>query len=221
MYSPLLQRYHALLWSKALPSGKEFTLTPGRVGSVLVLHHQSQLGSFVLSSDTIANSNRGKLRHFYEQMGSAANAAWHKEGGSIGGRLVFPRNRTDGNQTINQARGTHARIRDRFDLTLEAIRRHYLAEPSPLSETLGRYSDYFELFENFGGFVNFFLLQDLVTDDGAGVDFYIPFENYSTSPLPETFESYQEFRRRQLVFVARRNQRILRSNEVATLDILP
>ena len=44
-------------------------------------------------------------------------------------------------------------IRDRFDLTLECIRRHYLDEPSPLSATLARYADFFGLFGDFAGYV--------------------------------------------------------------------
>lgn len=38
--------------------------------------------------------------------------------------MVFPGNRIDKKMTINQARGCHPRIRDRFDLTVEFIRLH-------------------------------------------------------------------------------------------------
>jgi hypothetical protein len=141
-------------------------------------------------------------------MGAESNRLWHRLGGAIGGRLVFPRNRVDGKQTINQARGTHPRIRDRFDLTLEAIRRHYAGEPSPLSATLATYDDFFALFGNFEGYVEFFLLQDLVETDGT-VKFYGPFEKFTGAVLPSTLPSYEEFRSRQLAFVAARNQRML------------
>lgn len=207
-YSPLLRSYHQRLWSKPLPGGLAFALTPDSVGSALVLRHSSGLGEFVLSSDTLANSNRGPLREYYDAMGEESNLAWHRDGGTIGGRLIFPRNRINGRQTINQRRGTHARIRDRFDLTLEAIRRHYAGEESPLSLTLASYDDFFALFESFEGYVEFFLLQDLVDDSGA-VNFYLPFDGYQLSPLPTSFEKYREFRRRQLEFVASRNERML------------
>lgn len=206
-YSRTLQRYHRLLWSKPLPSGQSFMLEPVRVGSALALRHESQRGTFVVSSDTLANSNKKRLPLFYEQMGAEANAAWHRDGGAIGGRIVFPRNRVDGKQTINQLRGTHHQIRDRFDLTLEAIRRHYAEETSPLTEVLARYDDFFALFETFDGYVSFFLLQDLV-DDGA-VRFYLPFSGFEESPLPRTFEDYVQFRRAQMDFVSARNARIL------------
>jgi hypothetical protein len=35
-----------------------------------------------------------------------------------------------------------------------------------------RYRDFFALFESFRGYVDFFLLQDLVTDDYSGVTFW-------------------------------------------------
>ena len=69
--------------------------------------------------------------------------------------MVFPSNRVDGKMTINGARGFLRRVADRMDLTLESIRRHYRGEPSPLGATLARYADFFALFEDFGGYVDF------------------------------------------------------------------
>lgn len=210
-YSPLLQSYHLRLWDKPLPGGTRFNLSPGRVGSALVLHHRSESGEFVLSSDTLANSNRGACREFYESMGVESNIAWHRDGGTIGGRLIFPRNRVDGKQTINQSRGMHPQIRDRFDLTLEAIRRHYVGETSPLTGTLASYRGFFDLFETFAGYTEFFLLQDLTDGDG-NVRFFIPFDEFGPSPLPKSLEDYRQFRVSQLEFVAARNQRILQAS---------
>src|SRR5207247_1537178 len=51
--------------------------------------------------------------------------AFNAAGYTIGGMMIFPGNRIDGKWTINQARGCTGRIGDRFDLTLECIRRHY------------------------------------------------------------------------------------------------
>ena len=205
-YSPTLQRYHQLLWSKPLPSGIGFDLMAGKVGGARVLRHESDLGVFVLSSDTLANSNKNKLRLFYDRMGADLNAAWHRDAGSIGGRLVFPRNKIEGMQTVNQERGMNHRIRDRFDLTLEAIRQHYASDQSPLTSVFQRYADFFALFEDFSGYIRFFLLDDLVHE--GNVRFYLPFAGYDNSPLPRTFEEYQEFRAAQLAFVAARNRRI-------------
>jgi hypothetical protein len=61
-------------------------------------------------------------------------------GYTIGGMMLFPGNRIGRQMTINGARGFHPRIKDRFDLTVECIRRHYLNVDSPLSATLARYA---------------------------------------------------------------------------------
>lgn len=207
IHSPLLQEFHRRLWTKKLPNGQMFTLVPAKVGSARVLRYQNAHDvDLELSSDTLANSHRNKLAHFYAEMGPESNAEWHRVGGSIGGRIIFPRNRIQGRQTINQRRGTHPQIRDRFDLTLEAIRRLYAGEPSPLHETLSAYRPFFELFEDFDGYVDFFLLQDLVRDNE--IRFFHPFREFGKDVLPRTSEEYRSYRARQLDFVRNRNARM-------------
>ncbi|MEL0627093.1 hypothetical protein V6245_09065 [Salinibacterium amurskyense] len=203
--SPTLQRYQKLLFSKALPSGVMFNLSEKTSGIDHVLVHESDLGTFELSSDTILNSSKGPLKSFYDELPADVNAAWHRS--SIGARLLFPGNQVDGKWTINQARGMTKEIRDRFDLTLEAIRRHYLGESSPLTDVLARYKDFFALFENFDNYVDFFLLNDLVNENGS-VRFYIPFGGFDKPALPATFQEYVVFRNAQLDFLAGRTQRI-------------
>ena len=110
--------------------------------------------------------------------------------------------------TINMARGCHPRIKDRFDLTLECIRRHYLDEPSPLSDPLARYADFFGLFGDFAGYVDFFDLQDLVDHGAAAVRFFMPFEDFAASPLPRTLDAYFVYRQRAIEFIESRNRRI-------------
>ena len=56
---------------------------------------------------------------------------WHKTY-KVGGTIIFPQLRW----SMNQARGCHKRIRDRFDLTLECIRKFYLGESTPLDKAL-------------------------------------------------------------------------------------
>ena len=113
--------------------------------------------------------------------------------------------------TINGARGFHPRIKDRFDLTVECIRRHYRNERSPLSDTLARYADFFGLFKDFRAYVEFFLLQDLVTEDCSPVRFFTPFEDFNTSPLPGSVEAYMVYRQLAVDFIEARNRRILES----------
>src|SRR4051794_34936923 len=118
-YSPTLRRYHKLLWSKALPSGRLFDLHDTVRG--VYLHHSSELGEFVLCSDTVIPSftRRVSLRHVTEQFTEEENEAFRTIGYTIGGMMVFPGNRIDGKMTINGARGcnrkrgpvrSHARV---------------------------------------------------------------------------------------------------------------
>jgi len=54
----------------------------------------------------------------------------------------------------------------------------------------------------------FFLLQDLVTDDGAVVKYFMPFDDLTTSAVPGSLDEYQAYRRLTLEFVEARNRRI-------------
>lgn len=123
--------------------------------------------------------------------------------------MIFPGNRIDGKQTINGARGFTRAISDRFDLTLECIRRHYVQLDSPLATTLSRYSNFFALFDDFRGYVSFFLLEDLIADD-LEVRFFMPFDDFRSSSVPRDVNMYKEYRRRSIEFVEARNSRIQR-----------
>ncbi len=130
----------------------------------------------------------------------------------MGSMIIFPSNRVDGKSTINGARGLNHLIKDRIDLTLECIRRHYNNEASPLTEVLNRYGDFFGLFGNFQGYVEFFLLQDLVAEDFSEIKFFRNFEDFKTPAVPKTLEEYLSYKDLTIKFVNNRNQRILESN---------
>ena len=168
--SPTLRRYHQILWSKPLPSGAIFGLSIS--APRVYLHHRSELGEFFLSSDTVIPTFTlwPAMKPITEQLPEWKNAEFRTMQYTIGGMMVWPGNRIDGKQTINQDRGFQHRIKDRMDLTLECIRRHYLGQPSPLGDTLARYRDFFAFFDDFGGYVDFFLLQDMVTADRSAVN---------------------------------------------------
>lgn len=122
--------------------------------------------------------------------------------------LIFPAKRINGNPTINAIRGMHGWIRDRFDLTLECIRRWYVGEDNPLFKDLDRYKSYLELFVNFKGYIDFFLLNDLIDIDYK-VKFWLPFLDFGiTQPLPRDIKEYREYMINVKVFVEKRNQRI-------------
>lgn len=207
-YSPTLRRYHKALWSKPLPNGQLFLLddtTPG-----VYLHHRSHLGEFFLSSDSVMPTFTRwiAIRPIIEQFPEMDNEAFRTIGYTIGGMMVFPGNKIDGKQTINGARGFNRKIADRMDLTLECIRRHYGGESSPLGDTLQRYGEFFALFSDFRGYVDFFLLQDLVTDDYTEIKFFMPFDDFKTSSVPKHIDTYLEYRRLSIEFIKARNLRI-------------
>jgi len=139
-YSKTLRSYHKSLWSKRLPCGTFFGLEDNVRGHYL--YHQSGLGEFSLSSDAVIPTFKwnGHVKSMIpmNQLEDFDDATY-----TIGGMMVFPGKRIDGKWTINQARGCTRLIGDRFDLTLESIRRHYTDGTSPLSDVLARYSSFF------------------------------------------------------------------------------
>lgn len=213
-HSRSLRDHHQALWEKPLPSGDHFSLTPIDRGRIFRLLHVSSHNRFSLSSDQLITALRKRCRDFYSQFKDAENQAFHRRAQTLGGRIIFPSQQVDGKYTINQARGTHPLIRDRFDLTLECIRRYYAAEDSPLSSTLERYSHFFNLFQDFQGYVDFFLLQDIAQE--GEVQFFLPFDGFRRPALPRDMGEYVQFRDSQMNFVRVRNQRILHYCEQTT-----
>lgn len=206
-YSPTLRRYHQLLWGKPLPDGTPFDLKD--VYPRGYLRHRSSLGEFRLSSDMINRTFRHMRRAqpVVQSVPAEYLNDFGRRGCTVGGTILFPANKLDGKHTINQARGVNRKIEDRFDLTLECIRRHYVGDPSPLAEALHRYAEFFELFGDFGGYVSHFLLQDLVADDGS-VRVFLGDEPFDTPAIPGSVEAYMEYSQRAVDFVEARNRRI-------------
>ena len=211
-YSPTLRRYHRVLLSRPLPDGALFDLDDETPHAYL--HHRSELGEFWLASDSaIQTFTRWiALNPITEQFPAEENEEFRTIAYTIGGMMVFPGNVVDGKQTLNGARGFRRKIADRMDLTLECIRRHYVGQTSPLADTLTRYDDFFALFEDFQGHVDFFLLQDLVVDDYTAVRFFMPFDDFMTPSVPKGVDTYGEYRRLSIEFVEARNRRIDRLN---------
>lgn len=203
-YSDTLHGYHRLLWSKQLPGGEHFILEDGRPVNYLV--HSSRLGQFWLGSDAVVPTFPHKASVLIAMLHDGEHQAFWNLGYTIGGMMLWPSNKIDNKQTINGARGFHPRIADRFDLTVECVRRHYAGEASPLSGVLARYRDYFALFESFAGFTDFFLLQDLL--DGDSVRFAMPNDDFATRPVPQDLETYRCYAECSMEFIHARNERI-------------
>lgn len=208
-YSPTMRAYHRQLWSKDLPTGGTFQLEDVFPRGYLLYRLESL--KIMMSSDTIIRTFRThqKMQHVLTKIPEEERADFSRLGYSIGGMMLFPKNQIDRKQTINQARGRNGKIEDRFDLTLECIRRHYEDRSwSPLAEVLGRYVHFFDLFGDFKGYVNFWLLQDLVTDDYSTIRFFSPFTEFKASGLIQSVEEYIPYREATLNFLRGRNSRI-------------
>lgn len=212
--SPTLRRYHRELWSKPLPNGRVFELSDDKSGAYLF--HKSELGEFSLGSDAITHSykNHKRKKWLTEQIPNEVNELFDI-GSTIGAYIIFPNKRIDGNHTINQARGVNSLIDDRFDLTLECIRLFYSGRESPLYTTLSVYKDFFDLFCDFNSYVNFFLLEDLVTE-GNKIKFYLPFDGFKTRPTFSDISQYLLYKEGVINFIEARNKRIANLNNSPT-----
>lgn len=199
--SKTLKAYHQLLWSKPLPNGETMELEIERgflkwkdmwFGSDSItasfLHYRFPLKEYV--EHNIPNFTKFKEEY------------WHKTY-TIGGSTIFPMVRW----SMNQARGCSMKICDRWDLTLECIRRFYAGEPTPLDKALEKSREFFELFVDFKGYVDFFLLQDCV-DKYYNVKFWLNTPLFVSMPMPKDMKEYLMWIDSQLDFVAKRNKRI-------------
>ena len=208
--SPTLRRYHRLLWSKKLPNGEIMQLTHDNGGYL-------KWGDFELSSDAMINGlfyERAQnsipelkriLRDYDEFVDDFEHRSW-----TIGGEILFPRH----DNSMNQLRGTNPYIKDRWDLTLECIRRFYLGEESPLFKVLDRDRAFYELFVDFKGYVDFFFLQDGVSEDYSNVLFWQDdCELKNTMPLPKSPGEHLVWLEKSLGFVAKRAERMKRALE--------
>lgn len=206
--SRLLQRWHAVLWSKELPDGSSLEWETTEFPCVV---HTSDRGDFRLSSDTIATTH-GRYRavsHLYAALGAAAQDAYECAFYTIGGFLVFPRHP----YSLNQVRGQRGQIADRFDLTLECIRRHYVQGDSPLADVLRVDADFFALFgigpAGFAAYVDFFHLGALV-EGGTVRDLLGTGEvkGFDEPALPQSQDAYARYLDQIAQFVEARNARI-------------
>ena len=219
-HSPTLRAYHKRLWSKSLPKGEHFQLRDD-VGPLEYLVHESSLGRFSLASDTCVPGwtswKRERIASITslvskEELDRYDTLTYH-----MGAMLIFPRNNPgeERGTSMNQDRGTNGYIIDRLDLTLECIRLHYQEKSkpgsvnaNPLADSLNRWADFFELFGDFSGYTDFFLLQDLLTEDGSAVEFFLPFDGFRWWPFPADVTEYAHYRQKALDFVEARNQRM-------------
>jgi hypothetical protein len=207
-YSTTLRRYHKILWNKALPNGEMLDLED--VYPRGYLYHKSAMGEFQLTSDAITHSykNTKRMAHIIENVPTEKVESFFNRGCTIGSYIIFPKNKVKGQHSINQARGCNHKIADRFDLTLECIRLFYADVNAPLSSVFERHSDFFSLFLDFKGYVDFFLLQDLVSDDYSKIRYWLSHDGFEEAPMPKNVDDYLEYRRNTIDFIKARGKRM-------------
>ena len=229
-YSNTLYDYHRELWTKPLPSsnGEEFTL----VKRGKILYHNSNLGAFKLSSDSIGQTYtywKEFARIFEEIRKDAKQKALQEKFFTlcctIGGFIIFPKDEVnysdDPNKpkcaSINAFRGMDRQICDRFDLTLDYIRMYYKNRDrkergrSNMERLLNGLSSFLDLFTDFQGYVDFFLLNDLVESDYSEIKFLCPVHPV----LPNrTVDDYIKYRENLTSFINSRKNKIENNQKI-------
>ena len=204
-YSPTLNAYHRFLWSKKLPNGEVMELKSK--GAPFAFYWKD----FCFSSDTIILEmahlkNKKIIDQVHERFSNFDEYYEHllHRSYTIGSMVIFPVHVN----SMNQRKGTNLRIADRWDLTLECIRRHYAGEESPLSKVIEGDKAFYDLFVDFKGYVDFFFMQDCVSEDYSSVNIWMGDASFAKSGLPETVEDYFRFLIREHIFLDKRNRRI-------------
>jgi len=203
--STTLQKYHKLLWNKKLPNG-EFPILSETDNNGLIL--KTDTYELILSSDTMINPYTGGnwdkkydlsyLKTITEIDGFINTI--HK----IGNYILYPRTKN----SFNQNRGTYPKIKDRFDLSLECIKRYYNDEDSPLRETIQRYNQFFQLFNNFESYCEYYFLEDLTNETFTEINYFLPFNNFKEIPVPKNADEYRLYMNKATEFINNRNKRI-------------
>jgi hypothetical protein len=207
----ILRNWHKILWEKCLPDKNIiFTLVEKDNG----LYHNSDLGEYYLTSDSIINtySRHTSIADIINQVPQEEKDDFFHIACRMGAYILFPGNRIGKSLTINGARGFNRKIADRFDLTLECIRLYYNGEINtkinPLGNVINRYDNFFKLFKNLKGYCDFFLLQDLTLDSYSRVNFFLPFNGFNLKQRPSSVEEYYIYKEKSIDFVNKRNIRI-------------
>ena len=86
------------------------------------------------------------------------------------------------------------------------------------------YKDFFKLFCDFKGFVDFFYLNSFVSEDYSSVKFFIERNrnknneaDFMEDPLPKSYQEWWELYKNQILFLGKRNELIrIKNNQDKT-----
>ena len=152
-----------------------------------------------------------------------------KEANTIGGFVVFPKHPN----SINGRRGMSAKIRDRFDLTLECIRCFYNKIYNPLADVLEGDKEFFAMFgkekDGFKKYIDFFCLnswvndnydnyevKDLLSDDGNSL---LPKDKWPQKILPCDFNGDEQVKKWWNLYNNLKNRLKARNTDIQNLFV--
>lgn len=216
-YCKELGETHCILWSskktlgilkwnslnklKSFINGIEFIFTPDSIVNSFYNSKRIIKGKGIKESDWI----RSLSKMTQDIIKDYRNIDY-----TIGSSIIFPIsiNGKSIGWTMNKARGCSSKIHDRFDYTLECIKRYYEENiDNPLQSAIEKSSLFFNLFKSFNEYVDFFFLNDLVDEKGNVISFTDKID--FSSPFPKTEEEYIKYLDNTIRFVNKRNERIL------------
>lgn len=206
IHSPTLRLYQQILYSRQTPSGQFLQLEQGKNAQYDYLVCDGRR----FASDNIINMferykmpwpRELEIENYNDRIKDYKQASY-----VLGGEIIFPKHQ----DSINQCRGINDKILDRFDLTLECIKRFYEGKPNPLNDVLSADKEFFDLFVDFPGYVNFFFLDDLISPDSGRVKLFLGDDNdvFMRSPMPQNKQEWDVLHERQMDFLQQRTNRI-------------
>ena len=206
----LLRKYHQILWSRELPNGQVMNLQCAKSMSDYLTWNGMRFGSDSITTSFRYAKNKNIINEVKNILADYDMWLYNylKYTYTIGGMIILPKHRN----SINQCRGTNPFIMDRWDLTMECIRLYYNGileyNENPLGWCLLQDKAFFDLFVDFKGFVDFFILNDCVTSNYKNVKFFIPTNIFEKNSLPKSADEYLQWIEKEKEFVAQRNLRI-------------
>ena len=85
---------------------------------------------------------------------------------------------------------------------------------SPLEDVISSDADFYRLFVDFKGYVDYFFLQDCVSEDYAKVKIWEGDSSFIRNGLPDTIDGYMSYIDNEMRFLQNRNNRIKEFCEV-------
>lgn len=206
--SKLLQEHLCLLYGIKPLKGLKCDIESYDGYNYLYLNEEMRFGC-----DSIANVMTPHNESISKYLDSSELIRYYTIMNSIGGKIIFPKHK----KSINQYRGAQWKkyIGDRFDYTLECIRRYY--KPSekygwyPLKDVIDNDKDFFNKFKSFNEYVKFFFLDDLI-DETENIKFFLgencDIDFNTTEAIPCDCEKWKLLYDKTIAFAKDRTKRI-------------